>query len=83
MNKWLGVKSYIRCGSVVVVLAIAREARKHRPEICFPAAGYQPCGDDGIYDGRRERVLNSFRCVWILRIEETKNMCSSAFGKKG
>ena len=43
----LGVKSYIRCGSVVVVLAIA-EARKHRPEICFPAAGYQPCGDDGI-----------------------------------
>jgi hypothetical protein len=29
-------------------LGIAREARKHRPEICFPAAGYQPCGDDGI-----------------------------------
>jgi exosortase len=22
-------------------------ARGHRPEICFPAAGYQPCGDHG------------------------------------
>jgi hypothetical protein len=49
-------------------LGIAREARKHRPEICFPAAGYQPCGDDS-----PEKAEAAFRREIVKLIEVKTN----------
>jgi exosortase len=38
-------------------------ARRHRPEICFPAAGYKPCGDHGIITIQAKDVSIPFHAL--------------------
>jgi hypothetical protein len=38
-------------------------ARGHRPEICFPAAGYSPCGDHGIITIQAKDVSIPFHAL--------------------
>ena len=54
------VAYFFRCGQGP--LSVSDSSACHRPENCFPGAGYKPCGDHGIITVQ-VKALDSFPCI--------------------